>query len=284
MALTYETPYNSYFKSTAEPFVEVTNENLFEIGERTLYAIAEYTEVSHPKHYVIDNEQGFTVGDYTNYSVGLEYFGNDFTVLNTNAENTYIIYTSETLPAGKYDLAAWWATSSGNSYETVFEITASSNTYEVTKTQKLNGGQWNYLTNIELNETGTISIKLQSNSTGLVVADAFRLLYTGTVTGVEEEILPSNFVLYQNYPNPFNPTTTIRYSISTTNAKFASTTNVQLKVYDILGREIATLVNQDQSFGEHEIIFNASGLVSGTYIYRLQVGNYVQTKKMILLK
>ena len=98
-----------------------------------------------------------------------------------------MIYNSENLPSGSYDVSAWWATSSGNSFETVFEINAGKNTYEVTKTQKVNGGQWNYLTEIELPEEGNIYIKVKANSTGLVVADAVRLIYNGPVTGVETE-------------------------------------------------------------------------------------------------
>ena len=95
---------------------------------------------------------------------------------------------------------------------------------------------------------------------------------------IEVEIgAPRKFSLKQNCPNPFNPSTTIQYAIS--NRQF-----VTLKVYDILGKEIATLVNGEKSAGSYEIGFNASHLASGIYYYQLRAGDYVETKKMILLK
>jgi len=94
---------------------------------------------------------------------------------------------------------------------------------------------------------------------------------------VDEETLPNDFILFQNYPNPFNPTTNIQYAIS--NRQF-----VVMKVYDILGNKVATLVNQEQTAGSYEVEFNASNLPSGVYFYKLQVGSFVETKKMILLK
>jgi hypothetical protein len=256
MALTYETPYDNYFRSNSEPFTEVTNENLFEIGRRTVYAIAEYLEISHPHRYILDNTNAVVHGDYSNYSTGLDFYSDDFTVLSTGAEDTYVTFTSEDLPAGQYDVSAWWPVSTGNSYETVFQINAGTNYYEDTKTQRANGGQWNYLTTIELNDEGPISIKMESNSTGFVVADALRLIYSGPVTSIEDNQIPAEMTLYQNYPNPFNPSTVIRYQIPAFVEAHAersrSIQNVTLVVYDVLGREIKTLVNQDQRPGEYE--------------------------------
>jgi len=89
--------------------------------------------------------------------------------------------------------------------------------------------------------------------------------------------IPGDYNLGQNYPNPFNPSTTIRYSITTTDL-------VRIKVYDILGREVKTLINEQKQAGTYEIQFDASGLASGIYLYRIESGNFIQTKKMILLK
>jgi hypothetical protein len=86
-----------------------------------------------------------------------------------------------------------------------------------------------------------------------------------------------SFNLAQNYPNPFNPTTKISYTIPERN-------NVSLKIYDMLGREVATLVNTTKEAGNYEVNFNASNLASGLYIYKLTAGNFVSTKKMMLLK
>ncbi len=85
------------------------------------------------------------------------------------------------------------------------------------------------------------------------------------------------FNLAQNYPNPFNPNTKISYSVAERN-------NVTLKVYDMLGREVATLVNTTKDAGNYEVNFDASKLASGLYIYKIQAGNFVQSKKMLLLK
>jgi photosystem II stability/assembly factor-like uncharacterized protein len=98
------------------------------------------------------------------------------------------------------------------------------------------------------------------------------------ITGVESEIQqPIEFSLMQNYPNPFNPVTTIKYSI-----KERST--VKLILYDVLGKEIKVLVNKEQDAGDYGIDFNAGNLVSGIYFYQLKAGDFIETKKMVLLR
>jgi hypothetical protein len=98
------------------------------------------------------------------------------------------------------------------------------------------------------------------------------------ITGVEKEIVdPKRFSLSQNFPNPFNPVTTINYILPVDE-------KVLIRVYDILGREIATLVNEFNSAGKHSIQFDGSKLTSGVYFYSITAGNYQQTKKVILAK
>ncbi len=109
----------------------------------------------------------------------------------------------------------------------------------------------------------------------------FKIDETTSIVTKKEVI--DDFSLAQNYPNPFNPTTTIKYSIPVVAANFASTTNVKLKVYDILGREIKVLVDEQQSAGTYKVKFKADNLASGIYIYSLNYGQYIETKKMILL-
>ncbi len=98
--------------------------------------------------------------------------------------------------------------------------------------------------------------------------------------------LPNEFALYQNYPNPFNPATKIKFTIP--NKVFLNGTksfiDVQLLVYDVLGNEIVTLVNEEKSAGVYEVEFNAEGLTSGIYFYKLQAGLFTETKKMLLIK
>jgi hypothetical protein len=89
--------------------------------------------------------------------------------------------------------------------------------------------------------------------------------------------VPQTFALEQNYPNPFNPSTAISYQLPVAG-------NVSLKVFDMLGKEVATLVNARQEAGAYTVNFNANNLSSGVYFYRLQAGNFVQTRKMMLVK
>jgi hypothetical protein len=96
-------------------------------------------------------------------------------------------------------------------------------------------------------------------------------------TGVEPPAAPADFALYQNYPNPFNPTTGLRYQV-------AGVSEVELVVYDLLGKEVAVLVNERKSPGTYETRFDGSGLSSGVYIYRLVAGKYVETRRMVLVK
>ena len=99
------------------------------------------------------------------------------------------------------------------------------------------------------------------------------------ITDVEKKAtkLPKEFALFQNYPNPFNPSTKIQYAIS-------SRQLVTLKIYDLLGREIATLVNEEKPIGTYEVTWNAANLPSGVYFYQLKAGSYTATKKLLLLK
>jgi len=102
---------------------------------------------------------------------------------------------------------------------------------------------------------------------------------TITITSVKEisDLTPKDFALSQNYPNPFNPSTVISYQIPVSGM-------VNLKVYDILGNEIALLVNEEKSPGYHKVTFDASKNASGIYYYKLQTGDYISVKKMVLLK
>ncbi|MDP3831986.1 MAG: hypothetical protein Q8Q47_11990, partial [Ignavibacteriaceae bacterium] len=112
---------------------------------------------------------------------------------------------------------------------------------------------------------------------------------------INVEAIPTEFALYQNYPNPFNPSTKIKYSIpSVESHSGAAEQNVSLKIYDILGNEVATLVNENKAAGNYEVVFNASrteqdrGIASGIYIYQLRAtssnNTFTDTKKMLFIK
>lgn len=108
-----------------------------------------------------------------------------------------------------------------------------------------------------------------------VMAGSFSATTMGVVQNDGRK--PSTFQLYQNYPNPFNPSTVIRYSLPANG-------NVVLKVYNVLGNEVATLVNEKKEGGTHAVEFDGSTLPSGIYTYRIQSGEFTATKKLLLLK
>ena len=102
--------------------------------------------------------------------------------------------------------------------------------------------------------------------------------YSFSITPViEPKPIPTAFALSQNYPNPFNPSTVIEYAVP-------NKVHVKLIVYDVLGRKVETLVDQEETSGTYKVLFNAGGLPSGVYFYRLQAGTYHETKKLLLLK
>ncbi len=103
------------------------------------------------------------------------------------------------------------------------------------------------------------------------------IYYTAITDVSNKELEIKDYTLLQNYPNPFNPSTVISYSLPQSDF-------VQLKVYDMLGREVAVLVNKEQKNGTYEVQFNASNIYSGVYFYRLQSGGFEETKKLVLLR
>ncbi|KAA3657029.1 MAG: T9SS C-terminal target domain-containing protein, partial [Calditrichaeota bacterium] len=128
-------------------------------------------------------------------------------------------------------------------------------------------------------DIGALSIAyLKSHDKVLVGTDLAGIYsYTKTSVGIKEDEIEnfSRVFLEQNYPNPFNQNTTIRYSIPILG-------NVKLRIYDVRGREIATLVNQEQQAGSYEVGFNMTGFPSGIYFCKLHAGRFIQTRKMIL--
>ena len=114
-------------------------------------------------------------------------------------------------------------------------------------------------------------------NSGIIQTDGATWSISGTVGVESEDQNPTQYSLGQNYPNPFNPSTTISFSIL--NSEF-----ITLKVFDVLGNEAATLINEEKSAGTYQIEFDANKLSSGIYFYKLQIGNFIETKKMILMK
>ena len=275
MALTYETPYDQYSSD-----VWVTDSNLMELGYRNVYAIAEYLELSHPKWYILDNKNTIATGSWNTDTAGLEFYSDNFFTAPTGNGNSTIEYITQNLESGIYDVYGWWPSNSSFSYSTRFVINANGNETIVDKTQKTNGGQWNFLSEAILNSNGSITIEMSNNTTGIVAADAFRIIYRGPVSSVEEEITPKDFTLYQNYPNPFNAQTTIRFELK-------NQSKVQLRIFNSVGELVETLVDREIGSGTHEVIFDSNrhrSIASGVYYYNLQTEGSSQTKGMILLR
>jgi hypothetical protein len=116
--------------------------------------------------------------------------------------------------------------------------------------------------------------RYNTNSVALTILES-----KATSTGVEENspVVPQEFTLNQNYPNPFNPTTVLSYELPVAG-------KVRLSVYDMLGREVAVLVDQQQFAGTHKVAFRANGLASGVYVYKLVAGSFVDSRKMLLVR
>ena len=136
--------------------------------------------------------------------------------------------------------------------------------------KRWNGSSWTFLDN-NLSFTDSFGRAYNFGASEIKI-------YYSLITDVEEShYILSKYVLEQNYPNPYNPRTTITYLIP-------EQSQVELKVFDVLGREITELVNEEQSSGKYEIQFNAGSLSSGIYFYRIKAGNFIESKKMLLVK
>jgi len=129
------------------------------------------------------------------------------------------------------------------------------------------------------NESSVVSVNVSYDiATGNPMSGRADFTISGTTSVTfGETVTPASFTLEQNYPNPFNPSTNIRYALPSAGA-------VTLKVYDLIGREVATLVNGFQPSGQYTVSFNASSLASGVYLYRLETGASSQVRKMVLMK
>ncbi len=128
----------------------------------------------------------------------------------------------------------------------------------------------NSSTNINMSKVGTYQFTINDNDS---------LIIYSMTTGIPQQssLIPAHYALLQNYPNPFNPSTMISYDLP-------KRSYVKLTIYDMLGREVTTLVSEEKAAGSYKVKFDATSLSSGVYLYRIQAGNFVNTKKLILLK
>jgi len=239
---------------------------------------------------------------------------------NYNITRTVTTYLNAGVPASKLLLGVPWFgfdwPVQGSERKSTATATASSRTYAAAEQMaSLYGKTFDALTKVPwfsyqsgsawrqvwYDDTASLSAKYALvNSRALGGIGIWALSYDGArreiwngikaafgTTGVEEsdDVRPSQFALYQNYPNPFNPSTAISYQLPALSGVEGSAVSfVKLKVFDMLGREVATLVEQTMPAGLHTVTWNAPNLPSGSYICRLIAGNRVDSKKMQLLK
>jgi hypothetical protein len=158
----------------------------------------------------------------------------------------------------------------------IWNIARTESEIQSTMNQSLNGNEPGLVGYWEFDEgTGSTTADLTSNGNDGTISGA---IWVPGISSVKDEVgFPKTYSMSQNYPNPFNPTTKIQYQVS-------SISKVTLKVYDVLGNEVATLVSEEKLAGVYEVEFDASNLSSGIYLYTLQTGSFFESKKMILIK
>jgi hypothetical protein len=186
--------------------------------------------------------------------------------------------------SGLYNIYEWhgWRGDYQDSYleatNVPCRVAYSNGVKTLTVDQSKHFGQWNLLGTFRFASGGNASVTITNNANGSVIANAFKFQYIGEVTkDVNEEYIPQKLRLSQNYPNPFNPSTTIRFELS-------GTAFVVLRLYDMLGRLVRTLVEKEMAGGSYQVTLDASGLASGVYVYRIQAGEFVSSMRCILLK
>ncbi len=216
-------------------------------------------------------QTGTTAG--TQFRLGLRYNSSDaavnFSTTDLNIGTTYLIVLKYTIISGSpNDIVSLFINPAMTGTEPIANLTATATS---ASTENLDVGK----VGIRQGSAGTPNASID----GIRVSDNWGLAVTGTATGVEENnsVLPTKFELSQNYPNPFNPSTTIKYQVP-------QNSFVSVNVYDVLGNQVGTLVREEKAAGSYELRFDAGNMPSGVYFYKIQAGNFTQTKKMILMK
>ena len=161
----------------------------------------------------------------------------------------------------------------------VFLIGTAFPQYQISNSVISGGGVTTSNANYSVNSTvGEVFIGKSTNAINQQQSGFWYVYQQQIITAVEdEETMPTEFRLEQNYPNPFNPATKIKFAVP-------ERSNVIVKVYDITGSEVITLINMEMEAGWHSLHFNAIGIASGVYIIRMNAGSYISTKKMMLLR
>ncbi|MBZ0200637.1 MAG: phosphodiester glycosidase family protein, partial [Ignavibacteriaceae bacterium] len=238
-----------------------------------------------------------TVGDWSPSNIA-GYWGNTPALkASQGSGESYAAFKPNLPGAGTYSIYGWWTSASDRCSDTPFIINHNGFVDTVRVDQTEGRFKWNLIGSFNFSggSNESVTISNAANTPGYVIADAIRYLsFDSIAVGVKEQLdhgIKLNFRLEQNYPNPFNPSTKIRYTVPTspltpllTKARGTGEVDVKLKVFNVLGIEIASLVNEQKLPGTYEIIFNSGSLASGVYFYKLTAENYFEVKKMVLMR
>lgn len=286
MALTYETPYTKFSNGR---WIDNSILNLF--GQQSVYGIMEFLGINHPKRFIIDNDDATILGNW-NLSTSnsfWNYYGQSFLYIIPNDYNQYVEWTSQFLNSGKYFIYAMWQDLATSATDAEYQISSSNYFRSVKVNQLQNGGLWNLIDSVFITTSDQIKVRLLAKGNGTITADAIRIVYMSSISNVEENISSiDDLVIMNNFPNPFNSSTKISFYILTDPHNPQHKERVTLKVYDILGSEIATLKDEYLSSGSYEVEFDVSSLKnpisSGIYFVKLNFKEKSNTIKMVYLK
>ena len=252
-----------------------------------------------------ETENGVALtGTWTNYPQS----GFEGGIIRTNLTTSYqsVEYNVDLPFSAYFDVYGYLVPNTPWTQNARYVVYSDTDSTEVIVNQSnLNKKGWQKIGTVYLSEGNKKVLKIDNTyleSGKYLTADAVMIMINRklspnvVVTDVEDEKIsianqPTEFILEQNYPNPFNPVTKIKYTISTSPQSPPSQGGeakqgwfVTLKVYDVLGKEVATLVNEEKPAGSYELDFDGSNLSSGVYFYQLRSGDFVQTNKMVLLR
>ena len=250
---------------------------------------------------IIDNDDSENYYETGSWSTSVaQAYGNSsrYAYIQSTPNGPTATFTFHLNKSGSYDIFEILPSTENSANNALYKIQIGAATVDSFYLDQNEGsGNWKNIGRMFLPADSSISIKVidsgESSSGPFVIrADAFKvLLYEESPISVNEDnsVIVKEYKLEQNYPNPFNPSTTIKYTIPNVTLSGVEGSRVKLKVYDVLGNEVATLVDEFKSAGIYEVEFNGHSdegrnLSSGIYFYRLEAGLFVETRKMIYLK
>jgi len=234
---------------------------------------------------VIDNEDSVRYKEFGNwnFSNAQAYGASSRYAWITDGPGTHVRYSPTLKRAGAYDIQIIVPKTANASTRANYVLSVGTLAVDSTIIdQNVGSGTWVTILTRALPAAIPIDVAIRDATpipvAGVVLrADAMKFILHEDVSALPEGVVADDFLLDQNYPNPFNPSTAISFQLPA--ASF-----VTLKVFDVLGREVATLVNEVQAAGRYTVRWIASSLPSGIYLYRIQAGGYVETRRMVLMK